>query len=87
MPRRSASASAAVRSCTLNFRKMLLMCALAVSPLMPERRGNLLVPLPGRQQFEHLGLAQRQRRLAGPLFEHRRNLRRNRAAGPRALRG
>ena len=35
IPRRSASASAAVRSCTLNFRKMLLMCALAVSPLIP----------------------------------------------------
>ncbi len=35
MPRRSASANAAVRSCTLNFKKMLLMCALAVSPLIP----------------------------------------------------
>ena len=77
MPRRSASASAAVRSCTLNFRKMLLMCALAVSPLMPEGCRNLLVPLPRRQQLEHLGLPERQRGLARPLFEDCRNLRRD----------
>jgi hypothetical protein len=46
IPRRSASASAAVRSCTLNFWKMLLIWALAVSPLIPSAAAISLLRLP-----------------------------------------
>ena len=77
MPRRIASASAAVRSCTLNFWKMLLMCALAVSPLMPSAAAISLFRFPVASSSQHLELAQRQRRLAGARVERRLDFRRN----------
>jgi hypothetical protein len=49
--------------------------------------GDFLVSLARRQQFEDLRLAERQRRLAGTLLERRRDLRRNGAGDPSALRG
>ena len=60
-PRRSASASAAVRSWTLNLARMLLIWARAVSSLMPSSAATSLFRIPGRQKFQHLQLAQRQK--------------------------